>query len=94
MPVQLLSFTGKGLENGVNRLAWSTASEINNDYYVIEKSIDGEHFEVVNRQSGAGSSLTQNDYIEFDRAITAKPYYRLKQVDFNGSFTYSRRYNC
>lgn len=88
-PVELLSFTGNNLGEK-NLLEWATASESNNDYFTIEKSQDGISYSELIRIKGAGNSSTNKNY----SAIDSEPYpnltyYRLKQTDFNGDFTYS-----
>ncbi len=90
LPIQLISFTGEKLEN-TNLLIWNTASEINNDYFTIEKTIDGNNYQIVGTINGAGNSNILNDYqlydYTFDNVIN---YYRLKQTDFNGNYTYAQ----
>lgn len=88
LPVELLSFTGENTENG-NLLTWKTASETNNDYFVIEKSANGADWTVCGKVSGSGTVSNPVSY-EF---LDSKPfyglnYYRLKQVDYNGKFEY------
>lgn len=63
----------------------------NNDYYVIERSKDGVNFEKIANIDGAGNSLTHLNYYSYDYApYNGVSYYRLKQVDFNGTFKYSQ----
>ncbi|MEM7370961.1 MAG: T9SS type A sorting domain-containing protein [Bacteroidota bacterium] len=88
-PVEFDKFEGV-VKNGYNELSWSTASELNNDYFVLEKSQDGVEFQAVNQIDGAGTSqaslnYTTRDYTPFPKLT----FYRLKQVDFNGTFSYS-----
>jgi hypothetical protein len=72
-------------------LEWTTYSEINNDYFTVEKSIDGISFVPVSYVDGAGNSLIVNQYSIIDTQLfEGTIYYRLKQTDFNGSFTYSK----
>lgn len=89
LPVELLSFTGKKV-NASNELKWSTLTEKNNDYFTIEKSQNGENFEVVGIVNGAGNSTNLNEYslndYNFRNGIN---YYRLKQTDFDGKSKYS-----
>lgn len=88
LPVELTSFKGKN-EGPVNKLWWSTSSETNNEYFVIEKFTNGE-FQEIGRINGSGNSNTVK-YYEFydDLALQINSYYKLKQVDFNGKFKYS-----
>jgi hypothetical protein len=84
LPVELISFDG--IREGItNQLSWSTSSEINNDYFILEKSTDGINFELLSIVQGAGnaSDLNRYTYTDVDR-INAVCYYRLSQVDFNG----------
>jgi len=90
LPISLLSFNGNCF-NGENYLRWATTAEINNDYFTIEKSNDGIFFEPVAFIPGAGNS---NEVINYKYEFLAEneekiSYYRLKQTDFDGSFTYS-----
>ncbi len=89
LPVTFISFFGK-TENGVNILRWSTASEKNNDYFELERSSDNsETFEVIGRLEGNGTSQKLLSYsLEDYEAHVGKNYYRLKQVDFDGTISY------
>jgi len=89
LPIELVSFTAEEKEH-YNSIQWSTASEQNNAYFQIEKSNDGIHFESIAKIEGAGNSNTTLEYAYNDVDIAAGVcYYRLKQVDFDGAFTYS-----
>ncbi len=89
LPVELLSFTARK-RNNQSILEWSTATEINNDYFDIEWSTDGETFEHISSQRGAGTTNVQQNYQDLHSTpAIGLNYYRLKQVDFNGSFQYS-----
>ncbi len=90
LPVELISFEGFIEDNSV-KLEWSTASEVNNDYFQVEKSSNGIDFEILTVISGNGNSNTVNDYYTYDDLPLNKQtmYYRLKQVDFDGKFEYS-----
>jgi hypothetical protein len=86
LPIELISFEGTNLD-GHNLLTWSSASEHDNDYYLIERSTDGYNWSIIENQKGAGNSTVQIDY--GFRDYTYEPvlnYYRLTQVDFNGYF--------
>tara|TARA_B100000809_G_scaffold133584_1_gene131302 strand:- start:210 stop:1424 length:1215 start_codon:yes stop_codon:yes gene_type:complete len=89
LPVKLTHFTGKC--NGTEtELSWTTASEINNDYFIVEKSFDGFYFSNLATIPGAGNSNAVVTYSHTDvEANNQTVYYRLKQVDFNGAFEYS-----
>nr|MDA3867229.1 hypothetical protein [Salinivirgaceae bacterium] len=88
LPVRLVSFTGKW-ENQRILLEWETASEQQNDYFVIEKSTDAIDFSELARVDGQGNSNSAVQYRTFDEEIAHHTYYyRLKQVDFNGDEHY------
>jgi hypothetical protein len=89
LPVTLISFTGK--QNGsVVNLNWVTVSEINNDYFEIERSIDGKDFYAIGTKAGHGTSNVTWDYTFTDeQPLYGTSFYRLKQVDFNGQYSYS-----
>jgi hypothetical protein len=84
LPVSLVQFTGT-TEKGTVILNWSTASEINNDYFVVEKSTDGEMFSELARIDGAGNSNDLLSYEYIDENPSDLNYYRLRQYDFNGT---------
>jgi Secretion system C-terminal sorting domain len=90
LPVELISFTAK--YNGTQvELNWLTESEINNDYFTIEKSKDGSIFEVVEIVKGAGNSNAVLSYDGKDiNPYTGVSYYRLKQTDYDGKYEYSK----
>lgn len=90
LPVTLVNFEGKNTSEG-NVLQWTTSSESNNDYFAIEESTNGKNFVETGRVKGAGNASAENRYnftdVDFNKGIT---YYRLKQVDFDGKYAYSR----
>jgi hypothetical protein len=89
LPVQLISFDLKKEPTNII-LHWKTASEINNDYFDIEKSIDGINFVAIGRVFGNGNSSEINKYLFKDYVLQNKNvYYRLKQVDYDGAYQYS-----
>ena len=89
LPIELLSFTGENIGE-YNKLNWITTTEINNDYFVLESSKDGYYFSFVGEVNGAGNSTQQIDYELIDKKPLADlTYYRLKQVDFDGKYSYS-----
>jgi hypothetical protein len=90
LPVTLLYFTARQNNNQVT-LHWATASETDNDYFSIEKSRDGQQFNQVGRVAGAGTSVKKLTYqFNDDFPSGGVSYYRLKQVDLDGTFTYSK----
>lgn len=89
LPIELLSFTAKR-QNKKIHLKWSTASETNSDFFTVDKSQDGFTFEFVTTENGAGNSTSVKHYSTFDHSpYEGVSYYRLKQTDFDGSYTYS-----
>ncbi len=88
-PVTLKHFTARAINKQVE-LTWATLSEINNDYFTIERSEDGKEFTEISKLKGAGNSVQELSYKLTDYLpITGRSYYRLKQTDFDGTFTYS-----
>ncbi|MFZ9846707.1 MAG: T9SS type A sorting domain-containing protein [Flavobacteriales bacterium] len=90
LPVQLVSFLLKRNGNSVD-VSWTTASEINNDFFEVEFSRDGDNWSTIAYIDGAVTTNTISDYHFQDTDISGFDikYYRLKQVDFDGSVHYS-----
>ena len=91
VPVELVSFTILSNEENII-LNWRTATELNNSGFDVERSQDGKEFIKLGFIQGHGTTTQQQDYTFVDNNITAmtKYYYRLKQVDIDGSFEYSQ----
>ncbi len=88
LPVTLTSFEAN-CNNGNVQLNWGTQSEINNDFFTIERSLDGVNFESVGTTEGNGNSSTPINYSwTDDNPLNGTVYYRLKQTDFDGQFEY------
>lgn len=89
LPVDLLSFNTScvGVRSKIN---WKTASENNNDYFTIEKSLDAIHFEPVGVIKGAGDSYSEKSYTYTDPQANENKtvYYKLKQTDYDGEEKY------
>ena len=90
LPVELTNFKGENIENSSTLLTWETASEKNNDYFNIEHSDDANNWEIIGKVSGHGTSNQVNAY----KFVDEKPfgginYYRLNQVDFDATSTYT-----
>jgi hypothetical protein len=85
LPIELTMFDGE-YEMGDVRLSWVSASEINNDFYTVERSLDGYHWDFVSTVKGAGNSTQELNYTLIDQDVPRKKYiyYRLKQTDFDG----------
>ncbi len=88
VPVELISFNAI-VENGNVRLNWYTASETNNAGFKIERSKDGANYEEIFFIGGNGTTTNRNVYTYLDESVSSGVYYyRLKQVNFDGSFEY------
>jgi hypothetical protein len=86
LPVQLIAFTAENLNNTKVKVAWITASEINNAHFMIQRSADGENWQQLGKVKGAGNSNVQLDYSFIDeQPMHGVAYYQLIQTDFNGS---------
>ncbi len=91
LPIELLSFTGDKQNEGINVLKWTTATETNNDYFLLKKSTDAVNWETIGTVQGAGTSSTQLHYQFLDLfPQNTINYYQLTQVDYNAqSVTYN-----
>ncbi|RZK54929.1 MAG: T9SS type A sorting domain-containing protein [Hymenobacter sp.] len=90
LPVQLVSFTAQAAGPAAVRLAWATASEVHSAYFAIERSLDGTTWQELGRVAAAGSSASPRQYAYPDQAAPAGVlYYRLRQVDQDGTAAYS-----
>lgn len=90
LPVELLNFSAQYEKDKTVTLHWQTASEVNNEFFTLEKSKDGIDWEAFAEIDGAGNSSEVLSYTGVDRnPYTHTSYYRLKQTDFNGDFEYS-----
>lgn len=88
LPVELTSFKGESIEGNI-KLTWETESEINNDYFTIEKLDEKNNFKELIKIPGAGNSDTSKKYLTYDFHPTRSlSYYRLKQTDFDGKQEY------
>jgi hypothetical protein len=88
LPVQLSAFNATRIGREV-ALNWQTQQEVNSDYFVVERSMDGELYEHVCQIKGAGNSYEPINYSYIDEQVgIEQQYYRLKQVDKDGSITY------
>lgn len=89
LPIELLSFNATPDGSRV-RVEWTTATELNNDYFTVERSVDGEKFSVAGNVPGAGNSFQQQSYQYLDEfPLTGVSYYRLRQTDIDGTFSFS-----
>lgn len=89
LPIELLSFSAKP-DNSMVKLSWTTATETNNDYFTIERSKNGFDFQAIGMVDGAGNSTQTKVYSTIDgEPSKGLSYYRLKQTDYDGKFSYS-----
>jgi hypothetical protein len=89
LPIELLDLRAFVLNDKI-KIEWTTSSEINNDYFVVEKSYDLATFFEIGKVKGAGFSNTMLNYSLIDEnPVEGLQYYRLKQVDFDGNYSYS-----
>lgn len=85
LPVELTSFTASCTDKGVS-LRWTTASEINNAYFRLQRSADLQNWDEVATVAGAGNSNAALLYTEIDeRPLDGLAYYRLSQTDYDGT---------
>jgi len=89
LPIVLIDFTASLVDNTQVMLEWTTSSEVNNDFFTVERSTNGLTFEAIAEVPGAGTSNRTMDYESYDDApLDGVSYYRLKQTDFDGKFEY------
>lgn len=89
LPISLVSFSAEP-SSTATRLTFTTALELNNSHFLIERSPNGAQYEAIGRVPGAGNSSTIQEYTFTDeKPLQGINYYRLKQVDFDGQFSYS-----
>ena len=90
LPVELISFSAV-MQQEVTTLSWATSTELNNQKFIIETSTEGEVFNRIGEIEGAGTTTEPHDYTFTHHTPSAGAnYYRLKQVDFDGTFAYSK----
>jgi hypothetical protein len=88
-PVTILSFTAKATAERQVSIDWRTVNEVNNKYFIIERAADGLKFTSIDSVAGKNLAI-ENYYSSLDKApLQGMNYYRLKQVDTDGKFTYS-----
>ncbi len=91
-PVELLNFDVTPVEKNAVHLAWETASEHNNNYFEVQRSTDTHNWTALEKVSSQNSNAQYNQSYTYTDQRPAKGvnYYRLRQVDFDGSFEYSK----
>ncbi|MGK0365787.1 MAG: hypothetical protein ACI85O_002855, partial [Saprospiraceae bacterium] len=89
LPIELVEFSAESINQSVN-LSWTTASEIGNDFFSIEKSTDGKDFLVIGKVYSIGESNTEQHYSFEDKTpLAGENYYRLNQIDYSNESSYS-----
>ena len=89
LPITLLDFQGKRHQDAI-KLIWATENEINNSHFHIERSSDLNDFQSIGQVDGYGNAIESIAYEFLDqKPLNGNNYYRLKQVDFDGNYTYS-----
>lgn len=89
LPVELLDFSA--IREGASiKVHWITSTEVNNAHFTVERSVDGKVWEELASRQGAGTSYNLNEYVIYDtNPAPGVSYYRIKQTDYDGAFTYS-----
>lgn len=90
LPITLKSFAAR-LKGESVEVVWETETELDNDYFTVQRTMDGEYFEEVVRIDGQGTSTTPKRYSAYDhQPLPGRGYYRLRQTDFDGTISYSK----
>ena len=90
LPISLTSFSAKTMDGNTVALNWSTASEENNEYFSIEHSTNGRDFKELDQVVGAGTTYESQHYSFIHKnALKGSNYYRLMQMDYDGTFSFS-----
>lgn len=93
VPVELVSFNAN-VNKGIVNLQWATATEINNQGFEVQRKFGSNNFVTVGSVNGHGTTTSPNHYTFSDKLLNSGKYiYRLKQIDFDGSFSYSSEVN-
>ena len=91
LPISLIYFSAEVSDNNLVDINWATAMELNNNYFTIERSVDGLEYERIEEINGAGNSNSTITYHTYDdKPLKGDSFYRLKQTDYNGDYTYSK----
>jgi hypothetical protein len=90
LPIELISFEVRKIDGDIAQITWVTASELNNDFFTLYHAVDGQNWVPITQIMGAGNSVKELNYEFLHRKMNVgENYYRLKQTDFDGSFSYS-----
>jgi hypothetical protein len=88
LPVTLLTFEAE--KSGADALlTWTTANETNNSHFEVLKSLEGQTWEKIGEVTGVGTSYQQNSYEYIDYQFAGYAYYKLRQVDYDGNYSFS-----
>jgi photosystem II stability/assembly factor-like uncharacterized protein len=91
LPVDWLAFDARATDDNRVQLAWATASEFNNNRFEVERSADGIEFQRIGQVPAKGTSNYQANYAHTDALpLPGNSYYRIRQVDFDGKFSFSK----
>lgn len=91
LPVTLISFNAQMEDNKAIRLSWKTASEVNASHFSLERSVDTKQWVQIKEVAAIGNVKTSTEYMAYDNhPVWGSNYYRLKMIDKDGSFAYSR----
>jgi hypothetical protein len=92
LPVELTILKAEAIDNEFIKVSWSTASENNNKGFIVMRSTNGIHFDSIGWVNGHGTTASLHNYFDDDHAVNAGVlyYYRLKQIDYNGRYNFSR----
>ncbi|WP_420460155.1 T9SS type A sorting domain-containing protein [Neolewinella sp.] len=90
LPIELTTFSARSADGRRVALHWETATELHNERYEVERSTDQTDWQTIITQAGAGDSNAPRSYQAYDdNAPAGNVYYRLKQVDYDGKYSYS-----
>ena len=91
LPIELLSITAIPKKAQYVKITWETLTETNNEYFTVERSRDAEVWEIASKLDGAGTTTEIQKYqITDNQPFLGTSYYRLKQTDYDGKYTYSK----
>ena len=89
LPIELLYFKAEDADSRV-RINWATGTELNCDYFDVQRSVDGQAYVTISTVKGVGDSKIKKEYVTYDSSpLFGISYYRLKQVDIDGVYTLS-----
>ena len=89
LPVKWVEVKAESKEEK-NIISWTVASELNNDYFEVERSVNGADFETIGKIPGRGNANETKQYVFLDNSFDVTTYYRIKQVDYNGDSEHSK----